>query len=186
MGKRELMMFDPTSFENMKVVFEGIFYDKDLGGEITIIDRNDLMNMAKLSRSYDLSFQLIHPYVQEPKTVCKVKLLSKLENLAAELIPFLTVKEREGAGCNIEIQYFYQYKQDAASLKKMNTVIKNIWEDGIVEHRATYDPFSNFENQEHHVRITFNSIIKEDEIDLFNELFQHIMTTLLQIEKLLK
>ena len=49
-------MFDPTAFENMKVVMEGIFYDKDLSGEIIILDRNDIMNIAKLSRTYDLSF----------------------------------------------------------------------------------------------------------------------------------
>ena len=35
---------------------EGIFYDKDLSGEIVIVDRNDLINTAKLSRSYDLPF----------------------------------------------------------------------------------------------------------------------------------
>ena len=27
-------MFDPTAFENMRVVMEGIFYDKDLSGDI--------------------------------------------------------------------------------------------------------------------------------------------------------
>ena len=48
-------MFDPTAFENIRVVLEGIFYDKDLEGSIMIIDRNDIMNTAKLSRTYELS-----------------------------------------------------------------------------------------------------------------------------------
>ena len=43
-------MFDPTAYENMRVVLEGIFYDKDLSGEILVIDRNDIVNTAKLSR----------------------------------------------------------------------------------------------------------------------------------------
>ena len=51
-------MFDPTAFENMRVVMEGIFYDKDLSGDITIVDRNDVINTAKMSRDFDLSFQL--------------------------------------------------------------------------------------------------------------------------------
>ena len=51
-------MFDPTAFENIKVVLEGAVYDLDLNGEIIIIDRNDLINTAKLSRKYELSFQL--------------------------------------------------------------------------------------------------------------------------------
>lgn len=36
-------MFDPTAFDNMKVVIEGAIYDLDLDGEISIIDRNDLL-----------------------------------------------------------------------------------------------------------------------------------------------
>lgn len=184
MEKRGNRMFDPTAFENMKVVMEGIFYDKDLAGEISIIDRNDLMNMAKLSRSYDLSFQLIHSYLQEPKAICKVTLLSKLENLAAELIPILTTKE--GAGCYLEIEFLYQAKQDDVRLKKTDQLIKTIWEDAFIEHGVTCDPFSSLENQKHHVKVSFNAMIREDEIHLFNELIQYIMTTLLQIEKLLK
>ena len=29
-------MFDPTAYENMRVVLEGIFYDKDLSGDILL------------------------------------------------------------------------------------------------------------------------------------------------------
>ena len=77
-------MFDPTAFENMKVVMEGIFYDKDLSGEIIIVDRNDFINTAKLSRSYDLSFQL--PLAKKEKVTCKFTLSAELENLTAELL----------------------------------------------------------------------------------------------------
>ena len=177
-------MFDPTSFENMKVVFEGIFYDKDLEGEIAIIDRNDLINTAKLSRTYNLSFQLIRPYLQEPRVTSRVTLTSKLENLAAELIPILTIKD--GAGCYIEIEFFYSYKEDDLRFKMADQFTKNLWEDAIIEHRMTVDPYSSLETKKHHIKITFNRIIKEDEIDLFDGLIEHIMTTLLQMEKTFK
>jgi hypothetical protein len=41
-------MFDPTAFDNMKVVLEGALYDLDIMGEIIITDRNDLFNTAKM------------------------------------------------------------------------------------------------------------------------------------------
>lgn len=51
-------MFDPTAFDNMKVVIEGALYDLDICGEIVITDRNDSFNMAKMSRTFDISFRL--------------------------------------------------------------------------------------------------------------------------------
>ncbi|MGZ4162287.1 MAG: hypothetical protein ACXVNF_16040, partial [Neobacillus sp.] len=51
-------VFDPTAFDNMKVVIEGALYDMDIIGEIIITDRNDIMNMAKLSRRFDICFTL--------------------------------------------------------------------------------------------------------------------------------
>ena len=52
------MLFDPTAFENIKVVIEGEIYDRDLSGEIFVTDRNDWFNSAKLSRKYEISFGL--------------------------------------------------------------------------------------------------------------------------------
>ena len=51
-----IVLFDPTAYENLKVVFEGIVYDYDLNEEITIIERNDYINLADMSRTYNLSF----------------------------------------------------------------------------------------------------------------------------------
>ncbi|SID87142.1 Uncharacterised protein [Mycobacteroides abscessus subsp. abscessus] len=48
-------LFDPTAYENMKIVMEGLLYDKDLAGQISIIDRNELINTAKLSRTFEIS-----------------------------------------------------------------------------------------------------------------------------------
>ena len=70
-------MFDPTAFENMRVVMEGILYDKDLSGDIMIVDRNDVINTAKMSRNFDLSFQLKSSFVS--KVTCKVTLKANLE-----------------------------------------------------------------------------------------------------------
>ncbi|UOK56770.1 hypothetical protein MGI18_18515 [Bacillus sp. OVS6] len=51
-------MFDPTAFDNLKVVLEGAIYDADLGGFITVIGRKDLVDLAAMSRCYQNTFQL--------------------------------------------------------------------------------------------------------------------------------
>lgn len=51
-------MFDPTIYENLKVVVEGELYDRDSDGEIAIINREDIVNLATMSRSYLVTFTL--------------------------------------------------------------------------------------------------------------------------------
>lgn len=49
-------MFDPTAFDNLKVIVEGAVYDFDLHGDILVTDRKDMMDLASLSRIYHISF----------------------------------------------------------------------------------------------------------------------------------
>lgn len=53
-------MFDPTAFDNLKVVFEGAVYDLDLSGDIQILDRKDLFDFAHYDRCYQIRYSL--PY----------------------------------------------------------------------------------------------------------------------------
>jgi len=63
-------MFDPTAFDNLKVVLEGIVYDMDLNGMIQILDRNDFVNIAKMERTYNISFSLNDVSQHKTITVC--------------------------------------------------------------------------------------------------------------------
>ncbi|NUJ69854.1 hypothetical protein HUS64_21435, partial [Pseudoalteromonas sp. 2102] len=52
-------MFDPTIFDNLKTVVEGAVYDLDVTDElVTVVDRSDIIDLAKFTRAYALSFQL--------------------------------------------------------------------------------------------------------------------------------
>ncbi|MBR8645431.1 hypothetical protein KEH51_18565 [[Brevibacterium] frigoritolerans] len=51
-------MFDPTAFENMKVVLEGAVYDRDFIGDILVINRDDIVNLSTMSRSYKIEMEL--------------------------------------------------------------------------------------------------------------------------------
>ncbi|MCT8136945.1 hypothetical protein H1D32_03750 [Anaerobacillus sp. CMMVII] len=52
-------MFDPTIFDNLKVVVEGEIYDLDLGGEISILNREDFVDLATMSRHFSITFQSV-------------------------------------------------------------------------------------------------------------------------------
>lgn len=49
-------MFDPTIFENIKVVLEGLLYEIDAEADIQITDRKDLIDLARMDRCAMLTF----------------------------------------------------------------------------------------------------------------------------------
>ncbi|WP_199619678.1 hypothetical protein [Paenibacillus alkalitolerans] len=51
-------MFDPTAFDNWKVVVEGALYDLDREGAIAVVGREDLVDLAGMSRSFRISASL--------------------------------------------------------------------------------------------------------------------------------
>lgn len=117
-------MFDPTAFENMKVVIEGAVYDLDLSGEIRVIDRNDLINTAKLSREFNISFTKAGE-CQPQKVIAKFIMEAKLENLAAELLP--AAQSVKLSGSNVIIVFIAEHENDKGINKKLLKTVKEIW-----------------------------------------------------------
>ena len=177
-------MFDPTAFENIRVVLEGIFYDKDLEGSIMIIDRNDIMNTAKLSRTYELLFRLTPSGgVANPQIICKVSLHASLENLTAELLPVIHMKQE--AGCNLMIEFLFDYKKDEFFLKQIEKLLREEWTGTKIRQTVHYEPFKKVEKVKHHAEVNFFEILKEEQISELPEICQQIMTILLQMEKMI-
>lgn len=77
-------MFDPTAYENIKVVLEGLVYDHDLAGDIKVIERNDFINLADLSRQFNMTFT----HKRDRKQILKIKmeLKSDFRQLASEWV----------------------------------------------------------------------------------------------------
>jgi hypothetical protein len=174
-------MFDPTAFENLRVLLEGIFYDKDIEGKIMIVDRNDTINTAKLSRAYDLTFQLIPSLqVTDPQITCKVRLEASLENLTAELLPALHMT-REAGGI-LSIEFMFDHGKDEFFLKQIEKILRDHWKYTTIKQTITYEPLKKGTKVKHHEWITFDRILKEEQMNELPEIAQQIMTTLLQME----
>lgn len=170
-------MFDPTAFENMRVVMDGIFYDKDLSGEIIIVDRNDFINTAKLSRSYDLSFQL--PSAKKEKVTCKFTLSAGLENLTAELLQI----SDDLAGCTAKIEFIVQHLYSEPLFLHIEELLSDIWgsKRGI-SLTVCRNSIKSHEKVLYTGTISFNRIIQEDQLEDLTEMTDYMLMTLEKLE----
>jgi hypothetical protein len=170
-------LFDPTAFENMKVVIDGYFYDKDIDGEIHIIDRNDLMNLAKLSREYSIHFQLAQS-LKKFTAIYYVK--AGLENLAGELLQLPSKRE----GCMVVLEFLVVHPNEKVYFEKIQEYLKECWgENRIIGQLVLHDPLSGQVNQvENRLSIHFNRLITEDQMDDLLAIGDHMIETLLWLE----
>ncbi|MDQ0155134.1 hypothetical protein [Robertmurraya andreesenii] len=173
-------MFDPTAFDNMKVVLEGALYDRDLAGEIAILDRNDVVNIAKLTRSYSINFA----ETRESKVYCTLILDAKLENLASELLR--TQLNGPLAGAHLAIVFHMKHENKREIYKEIDHQLRNIW--GVERHisqRISHDPTDNLRWVSNEITIEFNRLILEEQMDDLIVMLDYITETLAKLNSLL-
>lgn len=171
-------MFDPTVWDNLKVVLEGAVYDLDMDGVISIIDRNDLVNLAKMSRSYEIDFNLKEGHTKFPHA--SIILYTDIDNLAVEL---REIKHRK-PGCKLEIQFFselYNYETECPKILKL---AKEIWgENRCIEQKISFQ-YTNFKKTFfHELIISFDRDIYEENIDDLLEMIPFMVETLKFLKK---
>ncbi|MDP4083524.1 MAG: hypothetical protein Q8934_02805 [Bacillota bacterium] len=172
-------MFDPTAFENMKVVLEGALYDLDITGDIIITDRNDWINTAKLSRKFDIYFQL-----PENPVTAKLELDSSLENLAAELLPGYASDIL--SGCYINLEFSFSHQQRIVDYKKVEKVLLDIWgENRKVIQSVTFYPLQKEKIMTSVASVKFDRIIYEDQMNDLVDMIDVMITTLEQLSSFL-
>jgi hypothetical protein len=168
-------MFDPTAFDNMKVVIEGALYDLDIIGEIAITDRNDLINIAKMSRKFDVSFQLPNSTVK-----AKMEMTSNLVNLAAELLP--AIQSAKKAGCHLSLQFLIEHEEMEIDFLAVETILQNVWgSTRKITQLVQYHPLEIKSMHTHVINVEFDRLISEDQIDDLVEMTEFIITTLKQL-----
>lgn len=171
-------MFDPTAFDNMKVVIEGALYDLDISGEIVITDRNDSINMAKMSRRFDMTFRL-----PEKKVKATIELKSGLVNLAAELLP--SIQSEEQAGCMLSLKFIAAKENELdIDYTAIKALLTDIWgPTRIINQSVLYDPLSIDPAHSLIITIEFDRLIHEDQIEDLVEMTEFIITTLKRLNE---
>ncbi|SDL92430.1 hypothetical protein [Bacillus sp. OK048] len=167
-------MFDPTAFDNMKVVVEGAIYDIDLAGKIVIIDRNDIVNLAKMSRSFDVSFTL-----PDAQVTAVIEISSNIINLAAELLPNSLAENQ--SGCYIQLKFNHNGITDATHLNKVERILLEIW--GGTRKISQSVTINHTESEVYNVHlIELDRLVREDQILDLVELIDSMVLTLENIE----
>lgn len=167
-------MFDPTAFENMKVVMEGCLYDLDLSGDILVTDRNDWMNIAKLARKYEITFQLKSP----EKISCTFVMEAGLSNLAAELLPD---GDQKRAGVYISIIFTMHHQNDDMLITGALKELQKIWgTERLIEQTRKIGKHAFVKTE---LLVSFNRLITEENIDDLTSMTDYMVDSLYALKE---
>lgn len=172
---RYYSMFDPTAFDNIKVVLEGALYDLDLAGQICVIDRNDIVNVAKLSRQLEMTVKKN----RDSKSSCTVVLRADISNLAAELHPKLQTEKEAGS----HFKMVFSIPEQRSFNIRVLEVLQSVWgKDREYRCKITSDPLQEQSHNNIEIEIIFKRLIYEEQIEDLTVLVDVILQSLDKLE----
>lgn len=172
-------MFDPTAFENLKVVAEGAVYDLDLDGEITITNRKDMMDLASLSRLYEISFVLRGEALVEAAFLLQVD----AKNLSGEIldVPHFV------PGCEMELSFSFPVKQPEKDCQHIEWLLQSIWgTERMITQKISYEYNKAALSYHNKVSISFQKAITEDHVDDLLAVISHMIETMRSLQHFLQ
>ena len=162
-------MFDPTAFDNLKVVFEGAVYDLDLTGEVQIIDRKDLFDFARYERCYQIHYSL----PGKKSFFIEFHLKADMGHFLAER-HLMTKKNTAGADIRIV------YKGDV-KVHLGRQLLEEIWgEDKLWEWKEVN---SSTTPTFYEGILTFNRVLTEEMVDDVLQMISFSVDTLQQLDR---
>ena len=165
-------MFDPTIFDNLKVVIEGEVYDLDLTGDFLVTDRSDSIDIANMSRRYKVSFRKRNHSLLIKGADLSLK--ADLLNLSGELLSNKEIVP----GCLVEIVFNLKLGNPEYHCPIIENQLKEVWGNRKIVQMVTYqykNTDSRFDNK---VYVSFDRLINEDHIDDLTEMITYITQTL--------
>lgn len=118
MNKKGEFRLDPTAFDNLKTVLEGAVYDADLQGRIAVVERRDLVDLARLFREYAISFRLND--APDPLVVCTARLSLDFAELVNERL------YHGRAGCRLALLFTLPVRRSSVCALIEGT-LRTIW-----------------------------------------------------------
>ncbi|MEA3319129.1 MAG: hypothetical protein U9Q88_03800 [Bacillota bacterium] len=163
-------MFDPTVFDNLKVVIEGDLYDLDLDGVVKIVDRKDMVDLAAMSRTFSMKIAVNVGLMGE------IILSSDAENLSGEIL-----KHKEAPGCTVKLVFI----KNASEVLNLHQAVKNwknslseIWTERNITIFSTKKHAEEEENVELKAEVIFDRLILEENIDDLRDMLSFMVETI--------
>lgn len=145
-------MFDPTVFENLKVVAEGAMYDRDLEGEILITNRKDVVDLATMSRTYSASFIIR----EVPHISACFTLIADCRNLANEILEVPSFLP----GCSLELTFFLSISTPEKDCPRVENVMHSIWgKERMITQTISYEYNKQAVSYDNTVTVSFQKAI---------------------------
>jgi hypothetical protein len=169
-------MFDPTIYENLKVVIEGEIYDRDLEGEIAIIDRQDQVNLATMSRTYSITFQSLSC---SPLFYATVKLEAGPDDLYGEIL-----EKDEGFGCKLLLIIKGPINDVTKTPPLIQEKLENLWGRRPTINQQIYFDWSMGKHTTYYskTRLYFDRKVNEEHISDFPEIISLLIESLEAVE----
>lgn len=165
-------MFDPTIFENLKVGIENIVYDLDnLDKRLLVTGRSDLLDMAVMSRSFRLQFEL----TGKREASAEIVLEAGLKDLAAEILE----TPGEQPGCILKVRFFKTITDVNAECTFIADMIERIWKPEVPPIQTVRFIYGEEVVRYHTtIEVRFPRKIDEDQMADLSNLVEHILQTL--------
>lgn len=168
-------MFDPTIFENLKVGIENAVYDLDnLDEIIRVTDRKDLLDMATLSRSFSLRFEL----AASSTTSAEICLETGLRDLAAEI---LEIPEGQPA-CELKLRFYKHISDASIACPAIAQIIKEIWNPELPPLQTIRYTYSDPVPLHNTIELRFPRRINEEQMGDIPNILEFMLRTLGELD----
>ena len=174
-------MFDPTAFENMKVVLEGAVYDRDLIGDILVIGRDDMVNLSTMARKYKIELEMKETESPVPVTG-GFELYASLENLSSELLQ--AGLNEAYSGCAVDLFISIPRKLNSMEVEIISKELENIWGSQRIISLTTSETISKKEQplSNSTFEVSFGRLIKEEQMEDLEDMVEYLLQSLQIVE----
>ncbi|WP_019422109.1 hypothetical protein [Paenibacillus sp. OSY-SE] len=179
-------MFDPTIFDNLKVVFEGKLYDVEREAGILIVGREDIIDLAGYNRTFRMR---VKP--QDGSCIAELQISSGLADFTGELRGIRIVDEEPGA----ELQLTFELPgEQAVHSHHVHEQLTALWaESADIIHERSYqlEPYGDAttsisaepaDNGVYRIRAKFRQKVNESHIDDIDSLIDHVLKSIEALE----
>jgi hypothetical protein len=167
-------MFDPTIFENIKVVMEGAVYDLDLQDRLEVTGRTDRVELSTMSRVYALRIKL--PKTEKVSAVISLK--ADTEDLAGEILQL----DHVSPGCALEINFHMPIVHISEECREIETKLMNIWgHDQRIVQTLSFEYCDQPDVYRNLISLPFIQKIGEEHIEDIPRLLDHVLLSLEQL-----
>ena len=173
-------MFDPTIFDNLKVVIEGAVYDLDSVGVILVTNRSDQVELATMSRYYAIQFR---EQYSDGESMAEVQLFAETEDLVAEIFEM----EDRFTGCRLKIRFDTSVINPEQDCPQIKSLLEEIWENNpkiVQQITFTYEDEEEPQLYRNQITLDFGRKINEQQIEDMGTFIDHVLHSLQRINQL--